>query len=163
MKWINVTNGSAGEQFELWAGDKKLAGITFSQRTRIARVMSNLGKRLFFFEKKGLFSPKAVITNEYGIRMGMVDEERPGARKGHLELDGKKYYYLLDNNNSGNLELFDEQKKRSLLHCSFNAVINKLGLTKSLLDTQFPSLLLVLCWYAFQQQHQTAGPEATLA
>jgi len=160
MKWISINTEFSGEGYELWAGDKKLAGISFSQRTHIGRVMSNIGKRLFFFEKKGLFTPRAIITNEYGIRMGMVDEERPGSGKGHLEFDGRKYTYVL---NSGTLELYDEEMKKSLLSCSFNAVMSKIAKAKSLLDTKFPSLLLVLCWYAFQQQHQTAGPEATLA
>lgn len=158
MKWISTTNDDIyGEGYELWAGDNKLVRISFSQHTRIGRVMSSLGKRLFFFEKKGLFTPRAVITNEYGIRMGMVDEEKPG--KGHLEFEGKRYAYNLNTNETGNLVIFDEQSNRNLLSCSFNAVIGKIAKTRSLLDTKIPSLLLVLCWYAFQQQHQVAGSE----
>lgn len=158
MKWISTTNDIYGEGYELWAGDNRLVRISFSQHTRIGRVMSSIGKRLFFFEKKGLFIPKSVITNEYGIRMGMVGEEKPG--QGHLEFEGRRYAYSFNTNDNGNLVIYDEETRKNLLSCSFNAVMYKIAKTRSLLDTKIPSLLLVLCWYAFQQQHQVSGSEA---
>lgn len=157
MKWVSVNTEFSGEGYELWSGDKKLAGISYSSRTHIARVMSNLGKRLFFFEKKGLFVPRTIISNEYGITMGKVEEETAG--KGHLELDGKKYCYVYNENNSGELQVYDEAMKQSLLSCSFNTIAKGFAKTRSLLDTKFPSLLLVLCWYAFQP-HTALSAEA---
>lgn len=158
MKWIKAQEGSSGEGYELWSGDKKLAGVAFSNLSPIARLVSNFGKRLFFFEKKGFLAPRALIKNEYGINMGKVGEEKRGAKKGWLELDGKKYCYVLNENNSGELNVYDEQMKKNLLTCSFNAVMNGFSKTRSLLDTKFPSLLLVLCWYAFQP-HTTVTSE----
>src|SRR5476651_1188987 len=104
MKWVCVNTGSPDESFELWNQDKKLADISFSNRTRIARIVSNLGRRLFFFEKKGVLAPRAIIKNEYGIKMGKLELEKPGAQKGCLELDGKKYRYVFNENNSGELK-----------------------------------------------------------
>ena len=65
MKWISVNNGTSPENFELWGNDKKLADISFSKHTRFARIVSNLGKRIFSFEKKGFLSSKEIIKNEY--------------------------------------------------------------------------------------------------
>lgn len=162
MKWVSVNTEFSGEGYELWSGDKKLAGISYSSRTHIARVMSNIGKRLFFFEKKGFLAPKTIITNEYGIKMGMVEEDRSGSNKGHLELDGKKYCYVFNENNSGDLKIYDEAMKQDLLTCSFNTITKGLTKTRSLLDTKFPSLLLVLCWYAFQP-HSAIASEAAIS
>jgi hypothetical protein len=150
MKWVKAQEGSANEGYELWADDKKLAGISFSPLGPIARLVSNIGKRLFFFEKKGFLAPRAILKNEYGISMGKVEEEKRGSKKGWLEMDGKKYYYVLSDDNNGELKVYDEGMKKSLLTCSFNAVMSGFNKTRSLLDTQFPRLLLVLCWYAFQ-------------
>ena len=161
MKWVSVNTEFSGEGYELWSGDKKLAGISYSNRTHIARVMSNLGKRLFFFEKKGFLAPRTIITNEYGIKMGMVEEDRLRSNKGHLELDGKKYYYVFNENNSGDLKVYDEEMKHNLLTCSFNTITKGFAKTRSLLDTKFPSLLLVLCWYAFLP-HSTMASEAAI-
>jgi hypothetical protein len=157
MEWVKAKENSSGEGYELWAEDKKLAGISFSPLGPIARLVSNIGKRLFFFEKKGFLTPKAVIKNEYGISMGKVEEDKRGAKKGSLEMDGKKYYYVLNEHNPGELKIYDQEMKQSLLTCSFNAVMSGFNKTRSLLDTKFPSLLLVLCWYAFQP-HTTVGP-----
>ena len=147
MKWVSVNNGTSGENFELWKDDAtKLADISFSKGTRIARFVSNLTRRLFFFERRAWFSRKAVIKNEYGIKMGNVEEIKAG--KGYVEVDGKKYFFVY--NNSGEVELYDELMEKSLLRCSFNTLANGFNKTKSLLDSKFPTLLMVLCWYAFQ-------------
>ncbi len=159
MKWVSVNNGTANEMFELWGEDKKLANISFSSRTRFARIVSGLGKRIFSFEKKGFLLPKEIVKNEYGIKMGEVEEAKPGSGKGHVELDGKKYFYVYNANNSGELVLYDEFMQKSLLTCSFNVVTRSLAKTKSLFDGKFASLLLVLCWYSFQP-HSTSVAEA---
>ena len=160
MKWVSVNNGTSGENFELWKDDTtKLADISFTKGTRIGRFVSNLTKRLFFFEKRSWFSRQAVLKNEYGIKMGNVEELKSGAGKGFVELDGQKYFFVYNQNNSGELELYDEMMQKSLLQCSFNAVANGFNKTKSLLDSKFPSLLMVLCWYALQPHSANTAAE----
>lgn len=148
MKWVSVNNGTSNENFELWEADKKLAVISFSNTTRIARIVSNLGKRLFFFEKRGLLTPKAIFKNEYGIKMGKLELDKPGAQNGHLEIEEKKYRYIFNENNSGEFKVYDETMTNNLITCSFPLVGT--DKSRSFLDTKLPSLLLVLCWYSFQ-------------
>ena len=148
MKWVSVNNGSLNESFELWTADTKLADLSFSRHTKFARIVSNLGKRIFSFEDKGLFSHKKFIRNEYGILMGWLEELKQGT--GNVEMDGKKYFFVFDRNNHDELTLYDEFMQKNLLTCSFNAINQHLGKTNSLLDGKFPSLLLVLCWYMLQ-------------
>ncbi len=152
MKWVSVNNGTAQESFELWEADTKVADISFSKSTRIARFVSKLSKRLFFFERRGLLTPKAVIKNEYGIKMGKVEETKPGTGKGYVELNDKKYFFVYNENNNGEVVLYDEAMQNNLLTCSFNSIANSFSKTRSLLDTKFPSLLMALCWYVFQPQ-----------
>ena len=45
--------------------------------------------------------------------------------------------------------------QQKLLTCSFNAINFGINKTKSLLDTRFASLLLVLCWYTFQPHNSS--------
>ena len=153
MKWVNVNNTSSKENFELWEDEKVLADISFSKQTRFVRIVSVLGKRMFSFEKKGFLTPRKVIRNEYGIKLGKVEETKPGTGKGIVELDGKKYTYIFNQDNTGELVLYDELMKKNLLSCNFKAITNTISKTNSFLDTRFSSLLLVLCWYAFQPHH----------
>ena len=152
MKWVNTNNTSSQENFELRDEEKVLAGISFSKQTRFARIVSHLGKRMFSFEKKGFLKPRKVIRNEYGIKLGKFEEAKPGAGKGIVELNGEKYCFVYDKDNSGELHLYDELMQNNLLTCSFNAVNLGINKTKSLLDSRFASLLLLLCWYSFQPQ-----------
>ena len=152
MKWVSTNNTSSTENFELREEEKVLAGISFSKQTRFARIVSGFGKRMFSFEKKGFLKPGKVIRNEYGIKLGRFEEAKPGAGKGIVELNGKKYCFVYDKDNSGELHLYDELMQNNLLTCSFNAVNLGINKTKSLLDSRFASLLLLLCWYSFQPQ-----------
>jgi hypothetical protein len=149
MKLINVKSGSSGEAYELWEDNKNLAGISFSAHTDNARVVSDLGKRLFFFEKKGTLTPRTIIKNEYGIKMGEVEQEKAGSKMSHVELDGKHYYYSFNENNSGELKVFDETMRNRLLSCSLKTFAAGIGQTNSSALEKLPNLLLVLCWYAF--------------
>jgi len=78
-----------------------------------------------------------------------VEETKPATGKGHVEVDGKKYFFVYNGDNAGELKLYDEFMQESLLTCSFNTITNGFTKTKSLLDGKFASLLLVLCWYGF--------------
>ncbi len=157
MKWVSVNNGTSNEIFELWEADKKLAVISFSNTTRIARIASNLGKRLFFFEKRGLLTPKAIFRNEYGIKMGKLELESPGAQKGFLEIEDKKYRYVFNENNNGELNVYNETMSETLITCNFPAAITGgSSKSRSFLDSKIPSLLLVLCWYTFQPKKAKA-------
>jgi len=153
MKWVNIINSSSKENFELREDDRVLADISFSKQTRFVRVVSDLGKRMFSFETRGFLSHCKIIRNEYGIRLGKVETEKPG--KGKIEIDGKKYAFIFDEYNTGDLIVFDEMMQKNLLRCNFNAIADTLHKTSSLLDTKFASLLLLLCWYSFQP-HNTA-------
>lgn len=158
MKWVSVNNGTTNESFELWGEDKKLANISFSNHTRFARIVSVLGKRIFSFEKRGFLASREIIRNEYGIKMGEVEETKPGAGKGYVESNGEKFFFIYNENNMGELMLYDEFMQKSLLTCSFNTLANPFTKPKSLLNTKFASLLLVLCWYNFQP-HSAAVTE----
>ncbi len=156
MKWVRANNDNPTENFELWEENKKLVQITFSKYTRFARTVSKLGRRIFAFEKSGLFSPKKYIENEYGVKMGKVEEIKPGAGKGFIELDDIKYYFELDQHQSGEVKIYDELKHNKLLNCSFGVLAKGFTETKSLVDSRFTSLLLVLCWYAFQPHNASS-------
>ena len=161
MKWVNTNNTSSKENFELWSDEKVLAGISFSKQTRFVRIVSDLGKRMFSFENKGFLNRGKVIKNEYGIKLGKIEEVKFGAGKGTVELNGKKYFFVYDKDNSGELKLYDDLMEQNLLTCSFNAINLGLNKTKSLLDTKFASLLLLLCWYSFQPYNTAVADVVT--
>jgi hypothetical protein len=154
MKWVNISNSSSKEIFELQDDEKVLADISFSKQTRFVRIVSDLGRRMFSFEKSGFLHPRKIIRDEYGIKFGKVEEDKHG--KGIIELDGKKYAFVYEENGSGDLIIYDELMQKDLLRCNFNAIANSLNKATSLLDTKFASLLLLLCWYSFQP-HNTAA------
>ena len=56
MKWLSVNTGSLNENFELWDDERKLAEISFTKGTRIARFVSSISRRI---------EPKAFPRNDH--------------------------------------------------------------------------------------------------
>ena len=151
MKWVSVNNSSTSHHYELWDTEKKLIGLSISNRTRITRIESASDKRLFFIEKKGFLQSRTVIKNEYGIHMGELHSETRETDKGIIELDGRKYTYALSDHANEELIIYDENTGKPLVSCSLSpdyddvsAIVKR---SKSLHDTDYPSLLMALCWY----------------
>lgn len=72
-------------------------------------------------------------------------------------MDGKKYYFVYNQDNSGELTLYDESMQKNLLTCSFNSISQRLSNKITFIRRQVRQLkLLVLCWYAFQP-HTASG------
>ncbi len=164
MKWVNVNSGTSNENFELWDNDIKLAGASFNNTSRIVRIASAAGRRLFFYGKKGWLAPKSVIKNEYGITLGKVEPQSETGEKGFVELDGKKYRYHLSEGEQPKLELFEGEQLINVTSCNFTSVISRgIKKTSSLMDTRFPQLLLLLCWYSFNLHNSgTQQPAAAI-
>ncbi len=151
MKWVNVSNGYSGDQYELWKDDKKLVSLSISNHTKTTRIECADDKRLFFIEKKGFLNSRTVIKNEYGILVGEVLGETREAEKGIIEMDGKRYEYSINEKTNGELVISEENSDNPLVSCSLSsdndeeaAVAKKF---KSLHDTKYPCLLMALCWY----------------
>ena len=71
--------------------DKKLPAHHFNNASRIIRLASNVGKRLFLWQK-GMVCPKAVIKNEYGITLGKVEAASETGEKDMWSWMVKKIY-----------------------------------------------------------------------
>lgn len=148
MKWIRVNKGYSGHSYELWYNEKKLVNLSFSTKTKIARVETDRDKRLFFIEKKGLLHSKTVIKNEYGIKLGQVSTENRHSTEGMIEMDGKKYRYAFDPKNESALMLYMQSEQKPFLNCNLSAIFSgAAAFVKSVHNTQYPYLLMALCWY----------------
>lgn len=162
MQWVKVQSSSPSETFELWSGGKKVAGASFNNTSRIIRMASAVGRRLFFYGNKGWLVQKPVIKNEYGITLGKLEFSTESGEKGYVELDGKKYNYHLQADESISLQLFTDTTNQPITSCSFASVLSKgFTKTKSLMNTRFPQLLLLLCWYSFNMHHHSPTQQHT--
>ena len=150
MKWINVNKSNKGNAFELWFNDNKLMSLSFNTLTKIARLESASDKRLFFVEKKSFSKNKTVIKNEYGIKLGELNNST--ADEGVIEMDGKKYGYSINNSDNAAVILYDQTtaEHKPFLNCNLSGVIDgAASLVKRSIatDSKLPFLLMALCWY----------------
>lgn len=160
MQWVKVNSSTPAETFELWSGDKKVAGASFNNKSHIIRLAGNAGRRLFFYGNKGWLVQKPVIKNEYGITLGSLETETESGEKGYVELEGKKYHYHLKADETITLQLMEGEQSQNIASCSFgNVLSNSYRKTKSLMNSRFPQLLLLLCWYSFNIHHHSGSQQ----
>lgn len=142
MKWVSVSNGSTGQLFELMEGEKKLARLSISNKTKISRIECDNEKRMFFMERTGFLQSRTIIKNEYGIRMGELTGETRESAKGIIELDGKRFNYIFNKEHGNELHVFNENTLHPSLSCGL----------PSTNDTKNAILLMGLCWFASHSQ-----------
>ena len=171
---VSVNNGALNETFELWEADERLANISFSGRTRFARMVSRLGKRIFSFEDKAFFLPKKTHPQRirYPHGQGGRTEARVG-KKGVVEMDGRKYVFVYNQDENGELtSLMNPCSATCSPAVSIPSPNGWVKQNRCCSAAAFASLLLVLCWYApcshaapfFGPGHDEANrPVATVA
>jgi hypothetical protein len=145
MKWVMVKHASPSVQkYHLVEGASQKAVLKYNLLQQSVRVSNDDTQRVFFLERSGFWNNKTIFKNEYGLEIGKMSFEK-GFHAGTLEVDGNKYHYVIQNNESQELVIYDELS-RPILSCELSAAGYKP-------DQDLSSLLLGLYWYA----HPTAG------
>ena len=145
MKWVMVKHASPSVQkYHLVEGASQKAVLKYNLLQQSVRVSNDDTQRVFFLERSGFWNNKTIFKNEYGLEIGKMSFEK-GFHAGTLEVDGNKYHYVIQNNESQELVIYDELS-HPILSCGLSAAGYKP-------DQDLSSLLLGLYWYA----HPTAG------
>ncbi|MEP6676694.1 MAG: hypothetical protein ABJA78_16155 [Ferruginibacter sp.] len=155
MEWINIIKGSLSDVFELWHQGKKMLNLSFNKKTKTTRMESLSDRRVFFIQRGGFFHHKnIVIKNEYGIKIGEIENEKQQPDEGFIQVDDRKYYYVLTNERGAELKLYEnETKENFIVSCNLSALTaGAVTKTSSLHDTSYPVLLTGLCWFLFHPQ-----------
>ncbi|HEY9362190.1 MAG TPA: hypothetical protein VIQ00_02930 [Chitinophagaceae bacterium] len=151
MKWLNITTSSKQEIYELWENNKKILTLFYNPLLNTARIDCFHERRVFLMGKKRFRKSRTIIRNEYGIKMGQVEDDRSEMGKGMIELDGKHYHYLLHQKPETEFIIYKDSTEEPLAVCKFISAknfsdmnfIKESNSSKSL----YPSLLMAVCWY----------------
>jgi len=148
MKWEQVSTTTGRETYELRQKDKKLLTLEFHPATNSSRIEYAAEKRVFLIRKEGFFNNKMVLCNEYGVRLGQLVHEK---RESYIELNDKRFTYLIRNNPRPELVIYKESKEKPLVVCGMDLNNENISLAitekKVLPNSLRSSLLLALSWY----------------
>jgi hypothetical protein len=148
MKWVYVNQPSAYiRKYELTEGDDTKLVIKYNLEQQSVRLSSEEIHRLFFIDKTGLWHNKTILKNEYGVEIGRLSMEKVHGT-GIIEMEGKKYYYTLQNNSQ--LVIFEHSVSMPLAVCDMTAApaFSSLAATKYS-NEEYACFLLGICWYLF--------------
>lgn len=141
MKWVMVKHASPSVQkYHLLEGVSKKVELKYNLLQQSVRVSNDDTQRVFFLERSGFWNNKTIFKNEYGLEIGKMSFEK-GFHAGAIEVDGRKYHYVIEDSASQQLVIYDELSL-PVLTCDLSAAGYKP-------DQDLSSLLLGLCWYAY--------------
>ena len=159
MEWVNIIKSSLSDVFELWHQEKKMLNLSFNKKTKTTRIESSSDRRVFFIQRGGFLHHKSIIIrNEYGIRIGEIESGKDQPDEGFIQVDDRKYYYVLTNDAGAELKLYENESKETLvISCNLSALTaGAVSKTPgSLHDTSYPVLLTGLCWFLFHPKGNT--------
>ena len=73
MQWVKEQTTSTNEIFSLVKNGQKLLRLDFHHGTNSARIEYDGKKRVFMIRKEGFRKHKTVLCNEYGVRLGELE------------------------------------------------------------------------------------------
>jgi hypothetical protein len=152
MKWEITSTSDRQQVYELWHKEKKLLTLDFHPFTNSARIEYADEKRVFMIRKEGFLRNKTVLRNEYGVRMGQLGYDKSNATEGHIELDGEKFFYIIQNNPAPELVIYRDTKDKPFVICGLKVNNGDASVRFNNQTTLSPSqhfLLMALCWYMF--------------
>lgn len=141
MKWILVKHASPSVQkYHLIEGAARKAELKYNLLQQSVRVSNDNTQRVFFMEKTGFWNNRTIFKNEYGVEIGRMSFEK-GFHAGHIEVDGNKFHYVIQDAPLQELVIYDELSQ-PVLTCDLSSSEFKP-------DQDLSSLVLGLCWYAY--------------
>jgi hypothetical protein len=164
MKWVYVNQPSAYiRKYQLTEGNDIKLVIKYNLNQQSVRISSEENHRLFFIDKTGLWHNKTILKNEYGVEIGRLAFDKVHGA-GIIEMEGKKYYYTLQNNSQ--LIIFEHTVSKPLAVCDMNEAPSLASLSANKYSNEeYACFLLGICRYLFPltAAEQVEIPGATVA
>ncbi len=95
MKWLSITTRVQERIYELWNSKEKLLTLAYHPASGTLRVSANDEKRVFLIGREGFLRRRAVLRNEYGIRIGQLTYDNNQENQGMIDVDGEDFTYIL--------------------------------------------------------------------
>jgi len=148
MKWVYVNQPSVYiRKYQLTEGDNTKLVIKYNLDQQSVRISSEENHRLFFIDKTGLWHNKTILKNEYGVEIGRLAIDKVHGT-GIIEIEGKKYYYTLQNNSQ--LVVFEHTVTMPLAVCDMAEAPSFASLSANKYSNEeYACFLLGICWYLF--------------
>jgi len=134
MKWLSIISSPRNEIYELWSPKEKLIVANYHADKGTLRVTANNEKRVLLISKEGFLRSRLVLRNEYGIRMGQLNEDNTQENRGRIEINEEEFTYLVQNNFLSKVAIY--RNNEMLTVCELPAVSKNNDL-----------LILTLCWH----------------
>jgi hypothetical protein len=153
MKWILIDNHKeALQEYHLIDNDDCKVILKFNPQQQSARISCLNQQRLFFIKNAGVLTGKYHFTNEYGLEIGHLSQDKRLGTGGTVGIDSKKYHYEITNNHLAEIAIYDSDSREPLITCSLVINDNKssgISFAPHMSQIDNNSLLLALCWYLF--------------
>ena len=148
MKWVYVNQPSVYiRKYQLTEVDNTKLVIKYNLDQQTVRISSEENHRLFFIDKTGLWHNKTILKNEYGVEIGRLAIDKVHGT-GIIEIEGKKYYYTLQNNSQ--LVVFEHTVTNPLAVCDMTDAPSFASLSANKYSNEeYACFLLGICWYLF--------------
>ena len=149
MKWVLINNHKEPvQEFHLIENDRCKVVLKYNSQQKSARISCANQQRLFFIQSAGVLTGKYTFTNEYGLEIGHISQDKRHGSGGTVSIESKKYHYEISKNPSEELTIYDSNSQTTLATCGL-ALHDNRSLSKHFDYIDNNSLLLAHCWYLF--------------
>ena len=139
MKWLSITTRAQERIYELWNLKEKLLTLAYHPASGTLRVSANNEKRVFLIGREGFLRRRAVLRNEYGVRIGQLTYDNNQENQGMIDVDGEDFTYILQ---TGLEPMASIYKATETI-----AVVDLPTISEDINSDNYDLLMITLCWY----------------
>lgn len=149
--WVKTHSCNDIEVYELFNHENKLMSLSFDNFSHTAKVECFTSRRIFKIEKEGFLRTKTIFKNEYGIKIGALEEEQWFHKEGLIELNEEKFHYKTQNNPLAELIIYKESPQNPILTCDLQYTNNEAAVNvhKHHSKHNYSIFLIALAWFLF--------------
>jgi hypothetical protein len=153
MKWILINNHPEPiQEYHLIENEHCRVILKYNPEQKSARITCGNQQRLFFIQSAGVLTGKYIFTNEYGLQIGYLNQDKRHANGGSVSIESKKYQYEISNNPLAELTIYDSDSLSRLVTCELafhDSTSNATAFGKQFTHIDYNCILLAHCWYLF--------------
>jgi hypothetical protein len=145
MNIVSVKNNPGQQDYLLKEDDKTVLKLRYKDDVHIARVETEVERRVLIIENEGLLRTLLVLKNEYGVRIGSLNYDNFSAAHGTVDIENSKFRFNVRVGATTELHIYKGSRKELIYSCQVSFEDKKAKEVKHALA----SLIISVAWYLF--------------
>src|SRR5262245_57968452 len=124
MNTVSIKHGPGLQDYLLKEDDNTVLKMRYTQESHVARVETEVERRVLMIDDEGLLRKKLILKNEYGVRIGSLTYDQFSDSQGSVDIENTRYRFLVRNTSVPELYIYRGSRRNLIYNCQLPPIDN---------------------------------------